>query len=178
HLGNISLQHNSPAMSFAAANSEGRFEVGLAVPGQPGVLAATPTNDADASAVSTVESSIRSVLDDQVRAWNNGDIPGFMRGYWESPQLSFASGGTMTSGWAATMQRYKRRYTDAKTMGTLQFDDLSVHPFGTQHAYVTGQWTLTRENDKPRGRFTLLFQKMPIGWRIIHDHTSAAETPE
>jgi ketosteroid isomerase-like protein len=27
----------------------------------------------------------------------------------------------------------------------------------------------------PHGRFTLVFRKFPDGWKIIHDHTSAAE---
>jgi ketosteroid isomerase-like protein len=26
----------------------------------------------------------------------------------------------------------------------------------------------------PHGRFTLIFYKTPDGWRIVHDHTSAA----
>jgi ketosteroid isomerase-like protein len=39
---------------------------------------------------------------------------------------------------------------------------------------VTGRWQLTRQGDMPHGRFTLLFRRTPAGWRIFHDHTSAA----
>jgi len=42
-------------------------------------------------------------------------------------------------------------------------------------AVVLGRWRLARANDEPHGRFTLIFRRMPEGWRIVHDHTSAAK---
>jgi ketosteroid isomerase-like protein len=41
-------------------------------------------------------------------------------------------------------------------------------------AVVVGRWQLKRTNDEPHGRFTLIFKRLPEGWRIVHDHTSAA----
>ena len=55
----------------------------------------------------TEKEAIQKVLDDQVVAWNKGDLEGFMTGYWKSPQLSFFSGGTKMAGWQATLDRYK-----------------------------------------------------------------------
>jgi hypothetical protein len=40
--------------------------------------------------------AILGVLDAQVKAWNKGDLDGFMVGYWESPELSFFSDKTKT----------------------------------------------------------------------------------
>jgi ketosteroid isomerase-like protein len=42
-------------------------------------------------------------------------------------------------------------------------------------AVVLGRWRLKRANDEPHGRFTLIFKRLPEGWRIVHDHTSAAK---
>ena len=42
-------------------------------------------------------------------------------------------------------------------------------------ALAFGRWHLKREKDEPSGLFTLLFRKTEDGWKIIHDHTSAAE---
>jgi hypothetical protein len=39
---------------------------------------------------------VRALLDTQAAAWNRGDIEGFMQGYWNSPELRFASGGNVT----------------------------------------------------------------------------------
>ena len=33
--------------------------------------------------------AIRSLLDNQVAAWNRGDLEGFMGAYWRSPDLEF-----------------------------------------------------------------------------------------
>ncbi|MEW6209074.1 MAG: hypothetical protein AB1631_11955 [Acidobacteriota bacterium] len=51
---------------------------------------------------------IRQVLEAQVEAWNRRDLEGFMKGYWNSPELSFYSGAAKTAGWEATIQRYRK----------------------------------------------------------------------
>src|ERR1041384_7170637 len=56
---------------------------------------------------------IRAVLDEQVVAWNRGDLEAFMKGYWKSGDLTFFSGGTMVSGWQETLDRYNKRYKSA-----------------------------------------------------------------
>jgi hypothetical protein len=43
-------------------------------------------------------------------------------------------------------------------------------------AVVTGKWQLTMSDGKqPHGLFTLIVKRMPGGWKIVHDHTSAAQ---
>lgn len=119
------------------------------------------------------EKDIRRVLDNQVKAWNRGDLKGFMVGYWKSPELTFSSGKEQTKGWQQTLDRYRKRYQGkGREMGTLRFTDLAVTPLGPDSAYVRGRWQLVRSKDKPTGLFTLIFRRFPEGWRIVHDHTS------
>jgi ketosteroid isomerase-like protein len=61
-------------------------------------------------------------------------------------------------------------------MGTLTFSELQITRLSGDAALVIGRWRLARQGDKPQGRFTLLFRRTSDGWRIVHDHTSAAET--
>src|SRR5271156_5199906 len=71
--------------------------------------------------------AIQAVLDAQVTAWNKGDLPKFMEGYWQSPELTFYSGKTVTRGWQATLERYRKRYqTEGREMGKLAFQDLDI----------------------------------------------------
>jgi len=117
--------------------------------------------------------AVRKVLDAQVQAWNKGDLPGFMEGYWRSQDLSFFSGNAKTTGWQATLERYQKKYQgEKKEMGHLTFQDLRIELLGTDHAFVTGRYQLQLKAEAPTGLFTLLFQKLRPGWRIIHDHTS------
>jgi len=123
------------------------------------------------------ETTIRQLLDKQVAAWNRHDLEGFMAGYWDSPQLTFFSGGTVTTGWQPTLERYRKRYqAEGREMGTLRFADLRVESLGPGEAFVRGAYELTMSSGKkPHGLFTLVLRKLPEGWRIVHDHTSSAE---
>jgi len=62
-------------------------------------------------------------------------------------------------------------------MGTLTFSNLEITSLSNDSAIALGAWKLKRANDEPRGRFTLIFRRFPDGWKIVHDHTSAASPP-
>jgi beta-aspartyl-peptidase (threonine type) len=123
----------------------------------------------------STDKAVRAVLEAQAAAWNKGDLEAFMEGYWHSPKLSFSSGTEVTRGWDETLARYKKKYqTGGAEMGKLTFSDLEVEPLGPDAALVRGRWQLVRSKDKPGGVFTLIFRKLPVGWRIVHDHTSGS----
>ena len=122
----------------------------------------------------TAEDRVRNVLFAQQAAWNNGDIDGFMNGYWVSDNLRFASGGTVTRGWQATRDRYHTNYSDRSLMGELTFDDLEVNMLSDDAAVVHGAWALKRENDRPSGLFTLVFETVNGEWKIVSDTTTSA----
>lgn len=121
----------------------------------------------------TERDQIEMVLRDQVAAWNKGDVEGYMKGYWNSDQTMFVSGATVLTGYDSVLVRYKRNYGTREKMGFLSFIDLKIRLIGKESAFVTGQWQLQRNEDKPGGRFTLLLEKKPVGWRIVYDHTSS-----
>jgi len=130
-----------------------------------------------AQSANETSSAIEHVLYVQQDAWNRHDLDAFMTGYWNSPDLTFFSGAKESKGWQATMDRYRATYASpGHEMGKLDFSDLRVEILGPESAFVRGVWQLTMSDGKtPHGRFTLIFRKFPEGWKIIHDHTSAAE---
>jgi ketosteroid isomerase-like protein len=121
-----------------------------------------------------LEQGIKHVLVSQVEAWNHGNLEEFMQGYWHSPDLEFYSGGTITKGWEPTLERYRKSYkSEGKEMGKLEFQDLKIDLLSLRSAVVTGKFQLTMSDGKtPHGIFTLIFKRMPAGWKIVHDHTS------
>ena len=136
-------------------------------------IAQTPPSPTTEDAKSSVEHILRM----QQEAWNRHDLEGFMAGYWNSPDLTFFSDAKQTGGWQATLDRYRAKYASpGHEMGKLEFSELRIEPLGPEAAFVRGAWQLTLSDGKtPHGRFTLIFRKFADGWKIIHDHTSAAE---
>jgi ketosteroid isomerase-like protein len=121
------------------------------------------------------EKQILDVLNLQVKAWNAGDIEGFMRGYWNSTELTFFSGGTVTKGWQPTLERYRKRYQgEGREMGQLEFRELQVTVLSSDAAIARGRWRLALSQGKEAGGlFTLVLRRKSEGWRIVHDHTSS-----
>ncbi len=144
--------------------------------------------------------AIEKVLTDQDDAWNRGDLEGFMKGYWHSPELTFYGGDTPRQGWDETLRRYRQRYQGEgqqaeplkpsafvsllleryrqqnpapdREMGHLTFDDLRIEMLGPDSAFVRGRWQLADSKGRHGGLFTLIMRRFPEGWRIVHDHSS------
>ena len=118
--------------------------------------------------------AVRGVLADQRDAWNRGDLAGYMTGYAHSPDLVFTSGGQIRRGFDETFARYRAKYVDAKTMGHLELDVVSVQPLGADGAIVLGTWALTNTPVAAAGVFSVALERGADGWRVVHDHTSVA----
>jgi len=60
-------------------------------------------------------------------------------------------------------------------MGTQDFSGLEFRFLGPDSSLVLGRWHLKRGGEKGDigGVFSLVWQRFPEGWRIVHDHTSA-----
>lgn len=140
------------------------------------VLFSGCSKDASTSKAQT-EEEIIAVLNQQVAEWNNADIAAFMETYVKGDSLRFSSGGNVRRGWQATYERYLNSYPSPEAMGHLDFEDLEVMQLSDEWAQVHGRYRLKRtgEYGDATGLFTLLLQNTDAGWKILHDHTSAAD---
>ena len=119
------------------------------------------------------QAAIQKLMEAQQAAWNHGDIDAFMTAYWRSPDVTFSGTSGIVRGWDAVLARYKSSYADREAMGQLQFSGLEYRFLGPDAALLLGHWHLTRTKGDVGGVFSLVWQRLPEGWRIIHDHTSA-----
>lgn len=119
--------------------------------------------------------TILAMLEAQDEAWNRGDIDGFMTGYWPSPDLRFASGGTVTYGFDETLARYKSRYATRALMGTLDTSGHEIVILSEDAAIAHGSWRLQRAGDAPSGLYTLVLRKIGGEWLIVSDTTTSAD---
>jgi len=124
---------------------------------------------------------IRGMLRSSARAWNAGDLEGFLDDYSTDPGLTFVSGSGVIRGIEAVRERYLRTYwSPGSRRDSLRFEELRVRPLEGDHALAHGRYVLYRprsagsDSIRGTGRFTLVLQRRDGRWSIIHDHSSAA----
>jgi ketosteroid isomerase-like protein len=143
-------------------------------------LALPPSSPANAPAPpdpAATRRAIAQVLTTQTAAWNRGDIPGFMAGYWHSDSLVFIGKRGPTYGWQPTLDNYRKSYPDATQMGKLDFSQLHITPLSPESAQVVGHWHLARPGVAAgdlQGNFLLVFRRISGQWVIVADHTSSS----
>jgi ketosteroid isomerase-like protein len=139
-----------------------------------GLLLAIDPITAQEKTPTGADAAIRKVLGDQAAAWNKGDLAEFMKGYWNSKDLTFYTGKDKYLGWDKALDRYKQRYQgEGNQMGKLTFSELEVQLLSREFAVVKGRWNVEMKQEKLNGLFTLIMQNTDRGWLIVHDHTSS-----
>jgi ketosteroid isomerase-like protein len=123
-------------------------------------------------AQSADEQAVRKILNDQIIAWNAGNIDEFMKGYWNSDSLMFIGKSGVTYGYQNTLMNYKKHYSGADAMGILSFDLLKVQQLSPDYFFVVGKFYLKRKIGDLSGHYDLLFRKINGKWQIVADHSS------
>ena len=118
--------------------------------------------------------AIIDILNKQEKDWNRGDIDEFMKGYLKSDKLVFSGSSGPIYGWKATLDRYKKTYSDKEKMGKLTFEILNVIALSPKVIQLQGKFNLTRSIGDAFGYFTLNWIKVKNRWYIISDHTSGS----
>jgi ketosteroid isomerase-like protein len=120
------------------------------------------------------ELDIVKVLLAQEKAWNDGDIDGYMKEYKNSPDTIFV-GRQISRGYAQILEDYKRNYPTRLSMGNLGFSGLEAHTISDTVAVCVGHYHLDRskkEGGSTDGLFSLVLQKTKDGWKIVLDHAT------
>ncbi len=114
---------------------------------------------------------VEEILNIQAKHWNNGDIDAFMEFYWKSDNLQFIGSNGITYGWQNTLDNYKKRYPDLKTMGKLKFEVIKTDRRSRKVITLVGKFHLSREIGDLEGIFLLVWKKIKGKWVIVADQT-------
>ena len=116
--------------------------------------------------------AIKKVLATQQKYWNDGDIDGFMVGYWNSNKLKFSWVNGIEYGWNNLLEKYKISYPTMESMGEFNSEILDVKLTSDTTAVLDGKWELIRKNDNHKGSFSYILNKIENNWLIISDYTT------
>lgn len=133
------------------------------------LVACAPT----ATPIADPTSEIAALLDQSARAWNAGDLDGFMTTYARDSTTTFLTASGMLRGYDAVRARYAPRFEPGATRDSLRFTELDVRVLTLDWALVTARYVLERgDSVTATGPFTVVLERRPEGWRMVHDHTS------
>src|SRR5210317_636003 len=72
--------------------------------------------------------AIQLLVETQVACWNEGDLKGYMEGYWKSDSMQFISPKGITFGYNQTLENYEKSWGAKPSLGRLSFRNLSIRP--------------------------------------------------
>jgi ketosteroid isomerase-like protein len=139
-----------------------------------GIVARAQTGEASLHTASRDELDVVKVVLGQEKAWNAGDVDGYLKGYKDSPETLFI-GRQVSRGYKEIVEDYKHNYPSRSSMGSLTFSELEVHTLSDTFAVCIGKYHLDRskrEGGSADGLFSLVFEKTSDGWKIVLDHTT------
>jgi uncharacterized protein (TIGR02246 family) len=116
---------------------------------------------------------LRRLLEQSARAWNAGDLEGFLITYAQDSATTFLTVRGLTHGYAAIRDRYAARFEPGAERDSLRFTDIELRLLGPDHVLNTARYVLMRgDSVTAEGPFTVVWERRPEGWRMIHDHSS------
>ena len=120
------------------------------------------------------ELEIIKVLLTQEKAWNNGDLESYLKGFKDAPDTIFMA-RQISRGYAQIAEDYRHNYPNRTLMGQLSFSELEAHPISDTLAICLGRYHVERnrkDGGPADGIFSLVLEKTAAGWKIVLDHTS------
>jgi len=116
---------------------------------------------------------IYDLLESQLKAWNQGDMKGYMQGYWNSDSLQFITAKGITMGYETVLANYSKSFSTRELMGNLNFEITKLNFLDNNYllAQVVGTWKVQTANKTSNGTFSLIIKFFGNTPKIIIDHT-------
>jgi ketosteroid isomerase-like protein len=131
----------------------------------------SPLPDSDQAALTRL---ITAQLERSALDWNRGDLDGFMSDYAPESTTTYVDGRRARAGLDFIRGVYAPRFAPGAERDSLHFEEVKVRPLSATHAVVTARFILQRKNEvSASGPFTLVMERRPEGWKILHDHSSS-----
>jgi ketosteroid isomerase-like protein len=117
---------------------------------------------------------ITAQLDRAASDWNRGDLDAFLSDYAAESTTTYVDGRRARSGIDFIRGVYAPRFEDGARRDSLHFEEIALRQLSPTLALVTARFILQRGGAiSSSGPFTLVMERRPAGWRILHDHSSS-----
>ena len=107
-------------------------------------------------------------------AWNAHDLEGYLKVFWNSPDLVVICEGEQVKGWAELSAAYHRGFPDLNQMGSEIPNRIQVQMVAPGIALVVDWWTVIFPTRQVTGSSTFVVRNLPEGWRVVAGHTTVS----
>jgi ketosteroid isomerase-like protein len=118
---------------------------------------------------------VYAVILDQINYWNVHDIERYMNTYWKSPDLLVVVEGEQIIGWAEMLAAYQRGFPNRNEMGAVTLQRVKLQQISPEFFLALSWYTFTKNTKNSYCTDTMIFRKLPEGWKIITSHASFLE---
>jgi hypothetical protein len=128
----------------------------------------------DVTSAGQLQEAVDHLLTESAKAWNDGDLEGFLSWYKRGSETTFLGSSGLIHGWDAIRDRYVASYFGPDAVrDSLRFEELETRPLAGWLGLATARYVLFQgDSVTATGVFTLVVENTPEGWRIIHDQSS------
>jgi uncharacterized protein (TIGR02246 family) len=120
-----------------------------------------------------IRREVLAVLAHGARAWNAGDLDGFVSDYLPDSETTFIGKTEVLHGIAAIRNVYAARFAPGAGRDSLHFQGVEVDVLGPDLVNTIAWYVLMRgDSVTARGPTSLVMRRVSGRWRIIHDHSS------
>lgn len=117
--------------------------------------------------------AVNKMLDDQIEAWNRGDLDAYMNiSYPKSDSIMMIGHNRVVWGWNNIYKVYQRGFPDTAAMGKLSFEISYMKQLSPEYYFVVGKFIVERATNPLSGHFDILLKKIDGKWYIISDHSA------
>lgn len=122
----------------------------------------------------TLTRLITAQLERSAVDWNRGDLDGFLSDYAPESTTTFIDGRRARQGIDFIRGIYAPRFSPGARRDSLHFEEVEVRGLSPTLTLVTARFILQRASEvTASGPFTLVMERRPEGWKILHDHSSS-----
>jgi hypothetical protein len=121
------------------------------------------------------EQLVYTAILDQVRYWNARDIEHYMDQFWKSPDLLIIVDGEQIMGWAELLAAYQRGFPDRSEMPIVTLQRVKIQKLSPDFYLALSWFTFRNHGKNAFSTDTMIFRKLPDGWKVINGHSSFLE---
>ena len=120
-----------------------------------------------------VRREVLAVFEEGARAWNAGNLDGFMATYLPDSETTFITKTGVLHGVDAIRKVYESRFAPGAHRDSLRFQGVEVDILAPDVVNAIAWYVLMRgDSITERGPTSLVMRRVSGRWRIVHDHSS------